>query len=119
MSSRGPEARPLDFLLFLSIVAVIAAVAIAVGAPLVTSRRPADDDPREDRLAALEARKEVKYREIRDAELDYRTGKLAEPDYRALDRTLRREAIALLNEIDELSRSSEAGEDGRSNGGLG
>jgi hypothetical protein len=95
-------------------VAVIAAVAIVVGAPLVTSRRAPGDDPKRDPLAALEARKEVKYREIRDAELDYRTGKLAEADYRALDRTLRREAIALLNEIDELNR-----EDGRSNGGLG
>ena len=99
--------------------AVIAAIAIVVGAPLVSSRRRPEDDPRRDRLAALEARKEVKYREIRDAELDYRTGKLAEADYRALDRTLRREAIALLNEIDELTRYSEVGEDGRSNGGLG
>jgi hypothetical protein len=100
-------------------VAVIAAVAIVVGAPLVTSRRAPGDDPKRDPLAALEARKEVKYREIRDAELDYRTGKLAEADYRALDRTLRREAIALLREIDELTRLPEAGEDGRSSGGLG
>ena len=94
--------------------AVIAAIAVVVGAPLVSSRRQPGDDAHRDRLAALEARKEVKYREIRDAELDYRTGKLAEADYRALDRTLRGEAIALLNEIDELDRKG-----GRSNGGLG
>ena len=42
------------------------------------------------------ARKEAKYREIRDAELDYRTGKLSERDWRALDRTLRAEAVELL-----------------------
>jgi hypothetical protein len=50
----------------------------------------------------LEAAKEAKYREIRDAELDYRTGKLSEEDWRALDRELRAEAIDLLHRLDEL-----------------
>ena len=45
--------------------------------------------------AELEARREAKYREIRDAELDYRTGKLSEADWRALDRTLRAEAVEI------------------------
>ena len=53
-----------------------------------------------ERMAELEARKEAKYREIRDAELDYRTGKLSQEDHRALDRSLRREALAILEEID-------------------
>ena len=56
-------------------------------------------------LAELEARKEAKYREIRDAELDYRTGKLSREDHRALDRSLRREAIAILEEIDRASQA--------------
>jgi hypothetical protein len=55
-----------------------------------------------EQLAELEARKEAKYREIRDAELDYRTGKLSREDHRALDRSLRREAIAILEEIDRV-----------------
>ena len=32
------------------------------------------------RRAELEAAREAKYREIRDAELDYRTGKLSDDD---------------------------------------
>jgi len=50
----------------------------------------------------VEAAKEAKYREIRDAELDYRTGKLSEEDWRALDRELRSEAMDLLRRMDEL-----------------
>ena len=50
----------------------------------------------------LEAAKEAKYREIRDAELDYRTGKLSQEDWRALDRELRGEAMDLLRRLDEL-----------------
>jgi hypothetical protein len=53
--------------------------------------------------AALEAAKEAKYREIRDAELDWRTGKLSDADYREQDRRLRAEAVEILRELDELS----------------
>ena len=52
--------------------------------------------------AELEAAKEAKYREIRDAELDYRTGKLSREDWRTLDSTLRQEAIELLRRLDAL-----------------
>jgi uncharacterized membrane protein len=48
----------------------------------------------------LEAMKEAKYREIRDAELDYRTGKLSESDWREADRALRAEAMAILERLD-------------------
>ena len=51
-------------------------------------------------IAELEARKEVKYREIRDAELDRRQGKLSEADWRRQDAELRREAIEILKELD-------------------
>ncbi len=44
--------------------------------------------------------REITYREIRDAELDYRTGKLSEHDYRAIDAELRAQALALLDEIE-------------------
>jgi hypothetical protein len=56
----------------------------------------------EDRRAALEAAKEAKYREIRDAELDYRMGKLSEPDWREADRELRVQAMQILRDIDAL-----------------
>ena len=54
------------------------------------------------RIAELEAAKEAKYREIRDAELDHRMGKLSEADWRVLDRELRGEAIEVLRQLDRL-----------------
>jgi hypothetical protein len=50
----------------------------------------------------LEAARDAKYAEIRDAEMDYRTGKLSEADWRTMDRQLRREAVELLHRLDEL-----------------
>jgi hypothetical protein len=87
---------------FLLVLMVIAAVGAAVATPLLRPRRGRPGDDWSDRRAVLEARKEAKYREIRDAEADFRTGKLSEADYRALDRSLRREAIEILREMDEL-----------------
>jgi cytochrome c-type biogenesis protein CcmF len=45
----------------------------------------------------LEALKEAKYREIRDAELDHAAGKLSDEDYALLDAELRREAVEILD----------------------
>ncbi len=42
--------------------------------------------PEAGRVAELEAARDAKYREIRDAELDLRTGKLSDEDYGAIDR---------------------------------
>ena len=59
-------------------------------------------------IADLEARKEAKYREIRDAELDRAQGKLSEADWRRQDAELRREAIEILKELDK-ARGERAG----------
>jgi hypothetical protein len=56
----------------------------------------------ERRLAELEAAREAKYREIRDADLDHRTGKLSDADYEAVDGALRAEAVEILHELDRL-----------------
>jgi hypothetical protein len=48
----------------------------------------------------LQAAREAKYRDIRDAELDYRTGKLSTEDYQAIDAALRAEAIEILNQLE-------------------
>lgn len=53
---------------------------------------------------ALEAAKEAKYREIRDAELDYRMGKLSEPDFHLTDRELRTQALEILREQEEAEK---------------
>ena len=66
------------------------------------TRSGAAELTRHARRAALEAAKEAKYAEIRDAELDYRIGKLSEEDWRAQDRALRAEAIEILRRLDAL-----------------
>jgi cytochrome c-type biogenesis protein CcmF len=44
-----------------------------------------------------DARKEAKYREIRDAELDHAVGKLSDEDFAAVDAELREEALEILD----------------------
>jgi hypothetical protein len=84
----------------LALIILAAVVAVLVALPF---RRPAAAEAREEtRRAELEAAKEAKYREIRDAELDHRMGKLSEADWRAVDRDLRAEAIEILRQLDEL-----------------
>jgi hypothetical protein len=72
--------------------------------------RPLRADPGEiaplGRRDDLEAAKEGKYREIRDAELDFRMGKLSEADWRSLDRELRAQAIEILRELDRLDEEA-------------
>jgi flagellar biosynthesis/type III secretory pathway M-ring protein FliF/YscJ len=51
----------------------------------------------------LEAAREAKYHEIRDTELDYRTGKLSLEDYQTIDADLRAEAIAILDRLERLT----------------
>ena len=55
-------------------------------------------------VAALEAAREAKYREIRDAELDHRTGKLSDEDYSSVDGALRAEAISILKALDRAQK---------------
>ncbi len=68
-------------------------------------------------LAELEAAREAKYREIRDAELDHRTGKLSDADFEAINGTLRAEAVQILRAIDRASGGD--GGDGDGDGGDG
>ena len=84
----------------LLIVVLVAVVVLVVSAPLRSRRAGEATESAE--LAELEAARDAKYREIRDAELDYRTGKLSEADWRAADRALRAEAMDILRRLDEL-----------------
>ena len=91
---------------FLIVLAILAVVVIVVTGPLRSESRPsasvaeaaAGEDTAE--IADLEAAREAKYREIRDAELDHSTGKLSDADFEALDRTLRAEAVEILHALD-------------------
>ena len=90
-------------MLVLALVAIVAAVAAAVAAPLLGPAAGAGRRGRVEQLAELEARKEAKYREIRDAQNDLAAGKLSPADHGPLDRGLRREAVEILEEIDRVA----------------
>jgi hypothetical protein len=109
-------------LIALLTVVLLAVVMLVISAPLRAARRPGEPDlskARGDRgrgdsahgeesgwnssfadRAELETAREAKYGEIRDAELDYRTGKLSREDYESVDRALRSEAIEILNRLE-------------------
>jgi hypothetical protein len=89
-----------DVLAAVIVIVLLALVVLVVSAPLRRGTGAAEGERDAARLADLEAAKEAKYREIRDAELDYRTGKLSEADWRSIDRELRAEAMELLRAID-------------------
>jgi hypothetical protein len=90
---------------FLLVIAVLFVVVLVVTAPLRRAR--GIDGHLSSELAELDAAREAKYREIRDAELDHRTGKLSDADYHALDQGLRAEAVQILRAIDrERARST-------------
>jgi flagellar biosynthesis/type III secretory pathway M-ring protein FliF/YscJ len=90
-----------DVVALLVVVLALGAVVAVVSAPLRDGKVERERGESADRVAELEARKEAKYREIRDAEMDLRTGKLSDEDHRALDRQLRAEAIDVLHALDE------------------
>ena len=93
-----PKVTPVEYALALLILAAL--VAVVVLGPL---RRPGQTERHEQsRLQELQAAKEAKYREIRDAELDREMGKLSKEDWRSVDRDLRGEAIEILRELDRL-----------------
>ncbi|HTU84471.1 MAG TPA: hypothetical protein VMF57_02790 [Solirubrobacteraceae bacterium] len=98
---------------YLIVLVILAAVVVFVSAPMrraVVGGHSSEGgagsgsgslvEASEVNLEELEAAREAKYRELRDAELDHRTGKLSDEDYEALDRTLRGEAIEILRGLD-------------------
>jgi len=89
---------------------IVAAVVWFVSVPLRRSRdeeAAASQRVEDPRVAELEARKEAKYREIKDAELDREQGKLSQADWSRQDAELRRDAIAILKELDEARTAAE------------
>jgi HAMP domain-containing protein len=99
---------------------IVAAVVWFVSVPLRRSTSETDaaaqrvEDPR---IAELEARKEAKYREIRDAEIDREQGKLSKADWSRQDAELRRDAIAILKALDEARAELEYARGGASRKG--
>lgn len=108
----------MDLLVVLLALLLLAVVIALVGAPLRAARDRElagehvlnDDDPARQQAyerAQLESAREAKYGEIRDAELDMRTGKLSREDYEAVDGALRAEALEVLNRLQALERDED------------
>jgi hypothetical protein len=97
----------------MDVVAVVLVLAAALAAgyviagPLRGGHAEAEDASYAAALEDLEAAKEARYREIREAEMDYRTGKLSEADWKAIDRELRAEAVEILRKLDALGASGD------------
>lgn len=83
-------------------IVLLAAVIALISDPLRLQRR-ASHHRSADR-SELEAARESKYREIRDAQLDYQTGKLSDEDFASVDAGLRREALEILRRLDEVEQ---------------
>ena len=96
---------------FVIVLAILCIVVLVVSAPLWSRRESPlqarsvqpPNSPETD-VAELEAAREAKYREIRDAELDYQTGKLSDADWKAIDGTLRAEAVEILRALDRAKQ---------------
>jgi hypothetical protein len=93
-----------DTLAAILTLALLALVIVLLTGPFRPGRHgeegsePAPDDE----LVTLEAQREAKYREIRDAELDFRTGKLSADDHALVVATLRAEAVDILKRLRRL-----------------
>ncbi|WP_354697965.1 hypothetical protein DSM112329_03624 [Paraconexibacter sp. AEG42_29] len=86
----------------LIVIAVLGLVVWVVSAPIRNARAGGGEDRVAVERDGLLAAKEAKYREIRELELDHRTGKLSDEDFRAQDRARRAEAIEILRALDDL-----------------
>ncbi len=111
------------FLIALCTLVVVAVVVLVVGAPLRRARQPRGEGlgasggseslgsvaRSAGAVQSLQAAREAKYREIRDAEMDFRTGKLSQEDYDAIDGDLRAEALEILDRLEPADEEA-AGE---------
>lgn len=93
---------------YVIVVALVFVVVFVVTEPLrrraVAGGVADPESGRSNERLELEAARDAKYREIRDAELDHQTGKLSDADWRAIDSTLRAEAIEILRRLDRVDR---------------
>jgi hypothetical protein len=84
---------------YVIVLLVLAAAIFVISAPL-RAGSAASEPQAASRVPELEAARTAKYAEIREAELDHRTGKLSDEDYHAVDGALRAEAIEILRDLD-------------------
>jgi hypothetical protein len=86
----------------LLVIVIAAVVMLVVSQPLRRGRSAAVEDRLRGEIEELEVAKAAKYREIRELELDLRTGKLDDAEFRRQDAERRAEAVELLRRLDAL-----------------
>jgi hypothetical protein len=92
-------------------IAMLIALVLSVGAlafvvwPLLKPG-PAPVMVEDDRLTELLGRKDAVLQAIKDLEFDYQVGKLSEEDFHLYDQRLRRQAVALLQQIEQVAPQS-------------
>jgi flagellar biosynthesis/type III secretory pathway M-ring protein FliF/YscJ len=89
---------------------LLAVVVAVIAAPVLRAREAVPEQHAE--RQELEAEREAKYREIRDADLDFRTGKLSSEDHAAIDAALRSEALGILNRLERRGSEETMPEEG-------
>ncbi|GIW06745.1 MAG: cytochrome c biogenesis protein CcmF [Dehalococcoidia bacterium] len=95
---RGPVTNTL-----LLALAFAAAAFIFVGWPFFQGR-PRPQARRDDALAELRRKRDSIYAALRELEFDARTGKISPKDHAELSESYKRQAIALLKQLDERTR---------------
>ena len=95
----------------LVLLVLVAAAALWVSVPLRREESLAELGVEDPVLAELEARKQAKYREIRDTEQDHAQRKLSDEEYARQDAELRAEAIEILKLIDAAGSERRPGGD--------
>ena len=92
----------------LLVLVALALALLVILSPLRTGHAEAAEAADEAQIADLQAAKEGKYLEIREAEMDFRTGKISEADWRVIDRQLRAEAVDVLRRLAALGAGEPA-----------
>jgi type II secretory pathway component PulM len=95
---------------YVIVLVVLAVTFVLITGPLRAVRHGRSNDG--DVVAELEAARDSKYQEIRDAEMDLRTGKLDDDDFQAIDQSLRAEAIDILRRLDAAEDAADDSADG-------
>jgi ribosomal protein L32 len=90
----------------LLIALLVSGLAIAAVAWPLLKKGPAPVLIEDDRLTELFHRKEQVLASIKELEFDYRVGKLSEEDYQQYDQRLRRQAIGILQQIEQVAPES-------------
>ena len=83
-------------------------VFVFVAYPLFKPRSPSMDIAEGDKLRELRSRRDTTYSMLKELEFDFQSGILTKEDYGDLEVRYKREAVAILRDLDDLKKGTEA-----------